>query len=171
MARMPGSGDCNTSAGGSAAAAAENNGDRGEGERGAGGRGRRYGRPHYCSAGEEEEEEEEEDEIQEVQITGDEEEDGGGGLEVVKTHSVTPPGPRSHCQDTSFQPGWMLSPLWGCAGLDGDRSALSAEAEDETSCSGKDCPLPSAKHLSLRKRFLLKLVRATKSLSGCLWPV
>ena len=81
MARMPGSGDCNTSAGGSAAAAAENNGDRGEGERGAGGRGRRYGRPHYCSAGEEEEEEEEEDEIQEVQITGDEEEDGGGGLE------------------------------------------------------------------------------------------
>ncbi|XP_070369375.1 BTB/POZ domain-containing protein KCTD1 isoform X2 [Equus asinus] len=85
MARMPGSGDCNTSAGGSAsaaaAAAAENNGERGEGERGAGGRGRRHGRPHYCSAGEEEEEEEEEDEIQEVQITGDEEEDGGGGLE------------------------------------------------------------------------------------------
>ncbi|XP_057645317.1 BTB/POZ domain-containing protein KCTD1 isoform X2 [Chionomys nivalis] len=81
MARMPGSGDCNTSAGGSAAAAAENNGERGEGERGAGGRGRRRGRPHYCSAGEEEEEEEEEDEIQEVQITGDEEEDGGGGLE------------------------------------------------------------------------------------------
>ncbi|XP_077886343.1 BTB/POZ domain-containing protein KCTD1 isoform X3 [Ictidomys tridecemlineatus] len=88
MARMPGSGDCNTSAGGSAsaaaAAAAENNGERGEGERSAGGRGRRHGRPHYCSAGEEEEEEEEEeDEIQEVQITGDEEEeeDGGGGLE------------------------------------------------------------------------------------------
>ncbi|XP_013361185.1 PREDICTED: BTB/POZ domain-containing protein KCTD1 isoform X2 [Chinchilla lanigera] len=85
MARMPGSGDCNTSAGGSsaaAAAAAENNGERGEGERGAGHRGRRHGRPHYCSAGEEEEEEEEEDEIQEVQITGDEEEeDGGGGLE------------------------------------------------------------------------------------------
>ncbi|XP_040488556.1 BTB/POZ domain-containing protein KCTD1 isoform X1 [Ursus maritimus] len=85
MARMPGSGDCNTSAGGSAsaaAAAAENNGERGEGERGAGGRGRRHGRPHYCSAGEEEEEEEEDDEIQEVQITGDEEEeDGGGGLE------------------------------------------------------------------------------------------
>nr|XP_054528032.1 BTB/POZ domain-containing protein KCTD1 isoform X2 [Pan troglodytes] len=86
MARMPGSGDCNTNAGGSAsaaAAAAENNGERGEGERGAGGRGRRHGRPHYCSAGEEEEEEEEEDEIQEVQITGDEEEeeDGGGGLE------------------------------------------------------------------------------------------
>ncbi|KAH0517388.1 BTB/POZ domain-containing protein KCTD1 [Microtus ochrogaster] len=83
MARMPGSGDCNTSAGGSAASAAENNGERGEGERGAGGRGRRRGRPHYCSAGEEEEEEEEEeeDEIQEVQITGDEEEDGGGGLE------------------------------------------------------------------------------------------
>ncbi|XP_073926212.1 BTB/POZ domain-containing protein KCTD1 isoform X1 [Castor canadensis] len=87
MARMPGSGDCNTSAGGSAsaaaAAAAENNGERGEGERGAGGRGRRHSRPHYCSAGEEEEEEEEEDEIQEVQITGDEEEeeDGGGGLE------------------------------------------------------------------------------------------
>lgn len=82
MARMPGSGDCNTSAGGSAgaAAAAENNGERGEGERGAGGRGRRHGRPHDCSAGEEEEEEE--DEIQEVQITGDEEEeDGGGGLE------------------------------------------------------------------------------------------
>ncbi|XP_044790671.1 BTB/POZ domain-containing protein KCTD1 isoform X2 [Bubalus bubalis] len=83
MARMPGSGDCNTSAGGSAAAAAaENNGERGEGERGVGGRGRRHGRPHYCSAGEEEEEDEEEDEIQEVQITGDEEEeDGGGGLE------------------------------------------------------------------------------------------
>ncbi|XP_058532900.1 BTB/POZ domain-containing protein KCTD1 isoform X2 [Ochotona princeps] len=88
MARMPGSGDCNTSAGGgaaAAAAAAENNGERGEGERGAGTRGRRHGRPHYCSAGEEEEEEEEEeDEIQEVQITGDEEEeeeDGGGGLE------------------------------------------------------------------------------------------
>ncbi|XP_054366311.2 BTB/POZ domain-containing protein KCTD1 isoform X2 [Mirounga angustirostris] len=85
MARMPGSGDCNTSAGGSAsaaAAAAENNGERGEGERCAGGRGRRHGRPHYCSAGEEEEEEEEDDEIQEVQITGDEEEeDGGGGLE------------------------------------------------------------------------------------------
>ncbi|KAG5195618.1 hypothetical protein JEQ12_011913 [Ovis aries] len=80
---MPGSGDCNTSAGGSAAAAAaENNGERGEGERGVGGRGRRHGRPHYCSAGEEEEEDEEEDEIQEVQITGDEEEeDGGGGLE------------------------------------------------------------------------------------------
>ena len=84
MARMPGSGDCNTSAGGSAAAAAaENNGERGEGERGVGGRGHRHGRPHYCSAGEEEEEDEEEDEIQEVQITGDEEEeeDGGGGLE------------------------------------------------------------------------------------------
>ncbi|XP_072460558.1 BTB/POZ domain-containing protein KCTD1 isoform X2 [Notamacropus eugenii] len=87
MARMPGSGDCNTSPNSSAsasAAAAENNGERGEGERGSGGGGSsRPSHPHYCSAGEEEEDDDD-DEIQEVQITGDEEEeeeDGGGGLE------------------------------------------------------------------------------------------
>lgn len=90
------------------------------------------------------------------------------GVGRQRRTGATPTGPRSHCQDTSSQPGWTLSPLQGILGLDGDSSALRGEAEDWTSCNGKDCSSPDAKHPSLRKRFLVKQIRTTKTLRAAL---